>query len=76
LAKKFSTALKRRTRLAADLANVLISIRRRSVGAEGESPKASIDQVSFGGCQLAGTPADQYSFIVIHVWFSFHHWVR
>jgi hypothetical protein len=74
LTKMFSAALKRsRARLAADFTNVLISIRRGTAAAQGKSPKASIDKVGFRGRQLASTPADQYSFFVIHVWFSFRH---
>ena len=65
-----------RTRLTADFTNVLISIRRGTAAAQGKCSKASIDEVSFRGRQLTSAPADQYSFIVIHVWFSFHHWVR
>jgi len=59
--------------LTSDFTNVLISIRRRRGAAEGKSPKASIDEVGFRGRQLASTPANQYSFIVIHVYFSFRH---
>jgi hypothetical protein len=50
---------------------VLISIRRRSVGAEGESSKSSIDDFGFCGRQFASTPANQYPVLVIHI-FSFH----
>jgi hypothetical protein len=60
-------------RLAADFTNVLIPIWRGSGGAEGKSPKSPIDEVGFRGCQLAGTSANQHSFIVIHVVFSFRH---
>ena|SRR6476646_7584055 len=59
--------LRSRARLAAELANVLISIRRRSIGAEGESSKSSIDDFGFCWCQFASTPANQYSVLVIHV---------
>jgi hypothetical protein len=52
--------------LAADFTNVLISIRRRSAGAKRQSPKASIDELSFRGRQLASTLANQYS-LVFHV---------
>jgi hypothetical protein len=67
LQENCSAAFKRsRTRLAANLADVLIPIRRRRAGAEGQSSKATINQVGFGGCQLASTPANQYSVLVIH----------
>jgi hypothetical protein len=62
----FGGAGRSRTRLAAELANVLVSIRRRSVGAEGESSKSSIDDFGFCWCQFASTPANQYSVLVIH----------
>jgi len=52
--------------LAADFTNMLISIRRRSTGAKGQSPKASIDELSFRGRQLASTLANQYS-LVFHI---------
>src|SRR6478752_9748412 len=74
--QKFGYAGRSRTRLTADFTNVLISIRRGTATAQGKGPKASIDKVGFRGRQLASTPADQYSCFVIHVWFSFHHWVR
>jgi hypothetical protein len=74
--QRWAALTRSRTRLTTDLADVLISIRRRRGSAEGQSSKASIDEVGFRGCQLAGTPADQYSFFVIHVWFSFRHWIR
>jgi hypothetical protein len=57
--------------LTAELANVLISIRMRSVGAEGESSKSSINDFGFCGCQFASTPANQYPVLVVHI-FSFH----
>jgi hypothetical protein len=52
--------------LTAHLADVLISIRRRRVGAARKGNKASVDHLGFCGCQLAGTPANQYSVLVIH----------
>jgi hypothetical protein len=71
-AKQHSATLTRsRTRLTAEFANVLISIRRRRAGAEGESSKSSIDDFRFCGCQFASTPANQYSVLVVH-FFSFH----
>jgi hypothetical protein len=53
--------------LTAELANVLISIRMRSVGAEGESSKSSIDDFGFCGRQFASTPANQYPVLVVHI---------
>jgi hypothetical protein len=52
--------------LAADFTHMLISIRRRSAGAKRQSPKASIDELSFRGRQLTSTLANQYS-LVFHV---------
>jgi hypothetical protein len=43
----------------------------RSVGAEGESSKSSIDDFGFCGRQFASTPANQYPVLVVHI-FSFH----
>jgi hypothetical protein len=68
LQESCSAALKHsRKRLTAELANVLISIRRRSGGAEGESSKSSIDDFGFCRRQFASAPANQYSVLVIHV---------
>jgi hypothetical protein len=74
--ERWAALTRSRTRLTADLSDVLISIRRRRGSAEGESSKASVDEVGFRGRQLASTPANQYSFFVIHVWFSFRHWTH
>jgi hypothetical protein len=62
-----ATLTRSRTRLTAELANVLISIRRRRAGAEGEGSKPSIDDFRFRGCQFASTAANQHSVLVIHV---------
>jgi hypothetical protein len=67
LQKCLAALARSRTRLAANFTNVLIPIRRRRVGAKRQSPKASIDEVGFRGRQLASTPANQYSVLVIHV---------
>jgi hypothetical protein len=69
--RAFGGAGRSRKRLAANLTDVLISIRRRRGGAEGQSTKSSIDQVGFCRSQLASTPANQYSVLIVHV-FSFH----
>lgn len=53
--------------LTAELANVLISIRRRRAGAEGESSESSIDDFRFCRRQFARTPANQHSVLVIHI---------
>jgi len=58
-------------RLTAELTNVLVSIRRRRVGAEGEGSKSSIDDFRFCGCQFTRTLANQYSVLVIHVFSPF-----
>src|SRR5579864_676010 len=77
LFKRVPAALRRsRACLTAELANVLISIRRRSIGAEGESSKSSTDDFGFCWCQFASTPANQYSVLVIHVFLLSLIWVR
>src|SRR6185437_4605387 len=43
-----------------------ISIRRGRTGAKRQSPKASIDELSFRGRQLTSTLANQYS-LIFHV---------
>jgi hypothetical protein len=53
--------------LTAELANVLISIRRRRAGAEGESSKSSIDDFRFCRRQFARSPANQHPVLVIHI---------
>ena len=64
----FSGAFRRsRKRLTAHLADVLISIRRRRIGAARKSNKASVDHLGFRGRQLASAPANQYSVLVFHV---------
>jgi hypothetical protein len=68
--RAFGCAGRSRKRLAAELTNVLISIRRRRAGAERESSKPSIDDFGFCRCQFASTAANQYSVLVIH-FFSF-----
>lgn len=64
-----------RTRLAAEFANMLVSVRRRSGGAEGKSSKSCIYDFRFCRCQFASTPANQHSVLVIHI-YPFIIWVR
>jgi hypothetical protein len=67
-AKELSAAPTRsQARLAANLTDVLISIRRRTGGAEGKSTKSPINEVGFRGCQLASASANQYSVLIVHV---------
>src|SRR5262249_52377476 len=62
------TSRARRTRvLTADFAHAVISIRAGTVGADGKRNKPSVDEIGFCGCQLARTPANQHSVLVIHL---------
>jgi hypothetical protein len=68
--RKFPGSAERcRTRLAAELTDVLVSIRRRKGGADWKSNKAPIDEVGFRGRQLASATANQNSVLVIHAYF-------
>jgi hypothetical protein len=66
-AKSFGCAGRIQKRLTAHLADMLISIRRRRVGAEREGNKASIDEGGFGRCQFPSPPANQYSVLIVHI---------
>jgi hypothetical protein len=74
--KSFFGCLGLAMHLAANLTNVLISVRRRRVSAERKSNKASVDEGGFRGCQLASTPANQDSVLVIHAFLLSSFWVH
>ena len=69
--KSFSAVLTPARYLAANLADVLISIRGRRVGAKRKSTKATIYKIGFGWRQLTSAFANQYPILLVHMFSPF-----